>query len=88
MKTHFERVNMLHFEARLKHHEKQKRELMNHTISLVVVFSLLVLGVAFVANLPEFFVWIDSIHPVQQFVIVMTPIAIFGLWRLKKMIYG
>lgn len=82
MRTHFERVSSLKEYAGCRK-QKVKTE---HTASLILIFVLLSGSVFLGAALPDVYVWFDSTSPWLQLAIVLIPMVVFTVWRLKKML--
>lgn len=67
---------------RLRH----QRTLRDHMISMITIMVCFVAFIFLGAAIPGLYHWFDQINPYTQFVVVIIPMAIFGLWRLRKML--
>lgn len=65
---------------------RDQRIMFQHIASIAVIAAVFIVVVVLGASIPGFYQWFDSINPIIQFVALVLPMAIFGIWRLIKML--
>lgn len=90
MDTHLERVRFAGFAKRLEEMtyraEQQEQSFKKrHALSLFAVSACGFVGIYILAVVPAIADWLDKTPPLVQFVVPMIPLAVFGIWRLRKM---